>query len=122
MVIDHMPARAAKFIAYQCIITSASIQYPTAAWLTYNTQFRTLVASDPTLRWDVRHTDLWLQFMTNAIPTQPARWPCKHCGATNQYLKNCPFCPYHLLTITSGQRAIIRGQLNSGSHMPPYLN
>ena len=29
--IDHTPAKAAEFIAYQCIITSASTQYPTAA-------------------------------------------------------------------------------------------
>jgi len=26
IVIDHMPARAAKFVAYQCIFTSANIQ------------------------------------------------------------------------------------------------
>ena len=61
IVVDHTPARAAEFVAYQCIITSASIQY-------------------------------------------------------------CPFHPNHLLTIPGGQRAITRGQPNSGSHMPPYPN
>ena len=43
----HAPARAAELIAYQCISTSASIQYPTAAWLSYDVQFCTLAASDP---------------------------------------------------------------------------
>ena len=93
IVIDHTPARAAEFVAYQHIITSASIQYPTAAWLNYDVQFRTLAASDTTLHWDARHTDLWLQFMTSAKPTQLACWPCKHCGATNHYPDNYPFRP-----------------------------
>jgi len=100
-----MPARAAKFVTYQCIIISASIQYPTAAWMNHDIQFCMLATSDLTLHWDVQHTDLWLQFMTNAKPTQPAHWPCKHCGATNQYNDNCPFRSYHLPTIVSGQRA-----------------
>ena len=122
IVIDHTPARAAEFVAYQRIITSASIQYPTAAWLNYDVQFRTLAASDPTLRWDARHTDLWLQFMTSAKPTQSARGPCKHCGATNHYPDNCPFRPNYSPTITGGQRAVTRGQPNSGSYMAPHPN
>ena len=32
----HMPPRAADFVIYQCIVTSARIQYPTAAWLSYS--------------------------------------------------------------------------------------
>ena len=122
IVIEHTPARATEFVAYQCIITSASIQYPTAAWLNYDTQFCTLAALNPSLRWDVRHTDLWLQFMTAAKPPQSARWPCKHCGDTNHYPDNCPFRPNHLLAIPGGQRAITREQPNSGSQMPPYPN
>ena len=50
ILIDHSPARAPQLVAYQRIITSASAQYPLAAWLNYDTQFRTLAASDPTLR------------------------------------------------------------------------
>ena len=122
IVIDHTPARAAEFIVYQCIITSASIQYPTAAWLNYDVQFRTLAASEPALHWDVRHTDLWPQFMTCAKPTQLARWPCKHCGATNHYPDNCPFRPNYSPPITGGQRAITRGQYNPGSYMAPHPN
>ena len=32
----HMPTRAANFVMYQRIVTSARIQYPTAAWLSYD--------------------------------------------------------------------------------------
>ena len=60
--IDHAPTRAAELIAYQHIITSASIQYP--AWLSYDVQFHMLTASELMLCWDARHTDLWLQCMT----------------------------------------------------------
>ena len=60
VLIDHCPARAPQLVAYQRIITSTSAHYPLAAWLNYDTQFRTLAASDPTLGWDIRHTDLWL--------------------------------------------------------------
>ena len=55
---------------------------------------------------------LGCKFMTAAKPPQSAQRPCKHCGATNHYLINCPFHPNHLLTIPGGQRAITRGQPN----------
>ena len=56
--IDYMPSRASSLVAYQCIITSASIQYLLESWLNYDVQFRTLAASDPSLRWDICHPDL----------------------------------------------------------------
>ena len=51
ILIDHSPVRTSQLVAYQKIITSASIQYPLAAWLNCDVQFRTLAASDPSLRW-----------------------------------------------------------------------
>ena len=57
--IDHMPSCAPSLIAYQCIITSASTQYPLESWLNYDVQFRTLAASHASIRWDIHHTDLW---------------------------------------------------------------
>ena len=53
ILIDHAPARTPQLVAYQRIITSASNHYPLAAWLNYDIRFRTLAASDPSLRWDV---------------------------------------------------------------------
>ena len=46
ILIDHSPAWAPQLVAYQRIITSASAQYPLAAWLNCDTQFRTLAAPD----------------------------------------------------------------------------
>ena len=63
VLIYHSPAWAPQLVAYQRIITSTSAQYPLAAWLNYDTQFRTLEVSDPTLCWDTRHTDLWLHVL-----------------------------------------------------------
>lgn len=63
ILIDHSPACAPQLVAYQRIITSASINYLFATWLNYDVQFGTLAASDPSLHWDVHHTDLWLQWL-----------------------------------------------------------
>ena len=110
--IDHVPARAAELVAYQCITTSASTRYPPTACLNYDIQFHMLTTSDPNSRWDIRHTDLWLQCRT-AKPRQSTRWPCTHCGITNHYPDHCPFCPNPSPAITGGQRVTTRGQPSS---------
>ena len=127
IIINHSPARAPQLVAYQRIITSASIHYPLSAWLNYDVQFRTLAASDPLIRWDIRHTDLWLQCVTTTPP--PAiRWPCPQCGATNHYPENCPFRrhitpaatnrqgPHTSSLFSSGQQHLTGGQFN---YRPP---
>ena len=113
--VDHAPTRAAELVVYQCIITSVSTQYPPTAWLNYDVQFCTLIASDPNLHWDVRYTDLWLQCMT-ARSTQSTRWPCTHCGTTNHYPDHCPFRPNPSPAITGGQQVTTRGQPSSRSN------
>ena len=103
------------YVAYQRIITSASMQYPLTAWLNYDIQFRTLAASDPSLRWDTRHTDLWLQCVTTpSLPT--IRWPCSHCGATNHFSRNCPFRPHAIPAPTDGRRQANMSSSSSGQH------
>ena len=54
------PSCAAELIRYQCIITSANSDHPISEWLNYDVKFRTKAANDPSLRWDIRDTDLWL--------------------------------------------------------------
>ena len=44
IIISHTLSRTAELVAYQCIIASASIQYPPSDWPNYDTQFRTLAA------------------------------------------------------------------------------
>jgi len=70
ILIDYSPARASQLVAYQGIITFANNHYPLAAWLNYDVQFRTLVAPDHSLHWDVCHIDLWLQCVTST-PSPP---------------------------------------------------
>ena len=58
-----------------------------------------LAASNPSLRWDTRHLDLWLQCLTTAGTQQSNRWPCPFCGATTHFPNRCPFranSPTHL--------------------------
>ena len=62
--VDFVPSCAPSLIAYQRIITSASESYPLQSWLNYDVQFRMLAASNPSLHWDTRHHDLWLQCIT----------------------------------------------------------
>ena len=111
--VDHMPFRAPSLIAYQRIITSASIQYPLESWLSYDVQFRTLAAADPSLRWDIRHADLWLQCVTQSSAQQSRRWPCPYCGATNHYPERCPFRPYSAQPAPNKQWNANRGQPNT---------
>ena len=100
--IDHMPSKAPSLVAYQHIITSANNLYPLESWLDSDVQFRTLAASNPSLRWDTGHPDLWLQCLTplsaqkslSSSSTQnPRRWPCPHCGAVTHYPTIVLFVP-----------------------------
>ena len=122
VTIDHMPSRAPSLIAYQRIITSASVQYPLESWLTYDIQFRTLAASNPSLRWDVRHADLWLQCITPSRTLHSGRWPCPHCGSTTHYPDRCPFHSYSSRQVPNTQWNAYRGQhtvsSNSTSNVP----
>ena len=119
ILINRSPARAPQLVAYQRIITSASTQYPLAAWLNYDIQFRTLAASDTSLRWDTRHTDLWLQCVT-APSLSTIRWPCSHCGATNHYPRNCPFRPHAIPAPTDSHRQANAPSSSSGQHAYSY--
>ena len=45
--VDFALSSAPSLIAYQRIITSASVSYPLQSWLNYDVQFRMLAASNP---------------------------------------------------------------------------
>jgi len=80
------------YTGYQRIITSASYNFPLKDWFRYDRQFHTMAASNPYLRWDQHHQELWYKNMSNNSTTQ--RWPCLHCGAKNHYPDNCPHLPF----------------------------
>ena len=43
------------------------IHFSTSTWLKYDAQFRTLAASNPQLRWDLRHSELWLDSLASRL-------------------------------------------------------
>ena len=86
------PSRALELFGYQRLITSANLCLPFSAWMSYDTKFRTLAANYPSLCWDVRHPDLWLECMTTSQkPVTPDRWPCPHCNSIYHFPNRCPF-------------------------------
>ena len=86
VMLTHNTARALELIGYQRIITSANQSLPLKAWLQYDVQFRTLAASNPHLRLDLRHPELWYEAMATANTQKDTkRWPCPYCGAKNHF-------------------------------------
>ena len=76
-VVAHNPARASELLGYQHLIHSASKHSSTSAWLKYDAQFRTLAASNSQLRWDLRHSELWLDnvvIQTSSSSATRTRW------------------------------------------------
>ena len=66
VILTQNAVRALELIGYTRIITSANQSHPLKAWLQYDGQFRTLSASNPHLRWDLRHPELWCEAMATA--------------------------------------------------------
>ena len=74
-----------------------------------------LAASNPSLSWDTRHHDLWLQCMTPSSVQQSSQWPCPFCGATNHFPDRCPFRANSSRQLPSGQRNDTGGQSSGAS-------
>ena len=85
------PITCTGVVGYRRLITSANLHLPFSAWMSYDTKFYTLAANYPSLLWDVRHPDLWLEYMTIPKPVTPDRWPCPHCNSIYHFPYCCPF-------------------------------
>ena len=85
VILTHNPARALELVGYQRIITSTSQSLPLKAWFRYDSQSRTMAASNPHLRWDQRLPDLWHETVTSTTNTNTQHWPCPYCGAKNYF-------------------------------------
>jgi len=55
VIMNRMPSHFPSLVAYQCIITSVSVQCPLESWLNYDVQFWRLAASYPSLWWEIRY-------------------------------------------------------------------
>ena len=97
VILAHNPSRAVKLFGYQRLICSAHTLLPLESWLQYDYKFRTLAAADPLLRWDQRHSDLWLECLASSQQSTK-RWPCPYCRATNHFPENCPHSPFRTKT------------------------
>ena len=97
--VAHYPARALPLLAYQRIIGNAASKHPPAEWLQYDSKFRALAACDKSLRWDVKHSDLWLECIRSpsrngSSGLRRVRLPCTYCGSTSHYPDNCGSNPF----------------------------
>ena len=111
-VVAHNPGRASELLGYLRLIHSASKHFNTASWLKYDAQFRTLAASNPQLRWDSRHPDLWLDSLaiqTSSNSATRSRWPCPYCGSTYHFPDRCPRCPFRASQQDSSFNSTQRG-------------
>ena len=93
VILSHNPAKVLEMIPYQRLICSATTLLPAQNWLQYDAKFRTLAAANPLLRWDQRHSDLWLECLAPRN-TEQQRWPCPYCKATTHFPENCPRSPF----------------------------
>ena len=121
VILTHNTARALELIGYQCIITLANQSLPLKAWLQYDGQFRMLAASNPYLRWDLRHAELWYEAMaTPNTQWDTKRWSCPYCRAKYHFPENFPWLPfrdslqYNRPPNHRAPRATICGDFNNG--------
>ena len=82
-----------ELFGYQRLICSAHTLLPLESWLQHDYKFRTLAAADPLLRWDQRHSDLWLECLASSHQSTK-HWPCPYCRATNHFPENHPHSPF----------------------------
>ena len=75
VIVAQDPARAALLLAYQRIICNATLHFPPAHWLKYDARFRACAAEDKSLRWDIKHNDLWLECFTHPATSSPQAPP-----------------------------------------------
>jgi len=81
-------------------------------------KFRTRVANDPSLRWDIRDLDLWLECLPGTS-NQPNCCPCHHCGSTTHYPSHCSF--HSSSPLTGGKQPVpANSQQRATSLRPPH--
>ena len=117
-IVAHNSDRASELLGYQRLIHSASKHFSTSTWLKYDAQFRILAAYNPQLRWDLRHSELWLDSLaiqTGSSLSTRTRWPCTYCGSTYHFPDRCPRCPFRPSQQDSGIGTAQRG---SGPTLP----
>ena len=104
ILMSAYPACAQELLGYQRLITSANLQLPFSSWLSYDVKFCTLAATCPSLRWDTRHPDLWLERLTTSKSPMSECWLCPHCNSIYHFPDRCPFHDDRSSNFTSTNR------------------
>ena len=80
------PDRVSDLLAYMSLIVHAARQYEDNPWLSYDTTFRQLAATNKDWKWAHIHPSLWTISFNHAVP-QP---PCSHCLSLDHASGKCP--------------------------------
>ena len=86
----------------------------------YDVKFRIKAASDPSLKWDVLDSGLWLECKT-AHSVQSTRWPFSNCGSTTHYPNNCLIC-FSDPSCNEGQQHLTGWSFSPTSQQKPTPN
>lgn len=84
ILLSAFPWRAVEMFAYQEIIRSAQRKFAGFAWLSYNTDFPQKAASNLSINWGERDTQLYLMKFTGQ-----AKSYCSICGSGDHYSYGC---------------------------------
>ena len=102
VIANHNPSRALEILPYQSVICTANKLLSLNAWLQYDAKFHTLAATQPSLHWDQKYQDFWMDAHT-ANSNEQHRWPCPYCRSASHYPENCPKLPFlranHLINL-----------------------
>ena len=82
------PHRMSELLSYQAMILAANRQFYSEAWLSYDQQFRMLIAFQPGRRFDSIAINTW-----QLCVTSKARPRCSCCNIVHPASTNCPFVP-----------------------------
>ena len=88
--LSSYPAHAQELFGYQSPITSANLQLPFSAWMSCDVKFCMVEATCPSLHWNVRYPDLWLEHLTISKSSSSECWPCPHCNSVYHFPDRCP--------------------------------
>ena len=121
-LLSARPSQALELFGYQCLITSANLQLPLSAWMTYDIKFHTLVANHSSLRWDICHPDLWLECLTFSKPAVSERWPYPYCNSMYHFPDRCPFCGSSLSTPPNDRQSFSLGTPLKPLPNPQFAN
>ena len=88
---SHQPARLPDLMAYQSLITKASLKFKWPSWVVYDQNFRQEAAGNPHQVWAQTDPSLYAQCFTGQALSSE-NW-CSKCQGLDHSSINCPYRP-----------------------------